>query len=148
MKKVCIVCGEELPIEMFPTNRRMPDGHLGWCFDCFKLRGTEAGREYFKQKEAEAKAKAIKARYYAKNAEKIREYAKQWRREHYADPAFRERHKEYMREYRQRPEAKAKMKAIKARYYAKNAEEIRRRSLENYRKQKGLQDEKGMHRLR
>ena len=38
MKKVCIVCGQELPISQFPTNRRMPDGHLGWCFECFKLR--------------------------------------------------------------------------------------------------------------
>lgn len=25
-------------MEQFPTNRRMPDGHLGWCFECFKLR--------------------------------------------------------------------------------------------------------------
>lgn len=38
MKKVCIVCGQELPIEQFPENRRMPDGHLGWCFECFALR--------------------------------------------------------------------------------------------------------------
>lgn len=38
MKKVCIICGQELPIELFPTNRRMPDGHLGWCKECFALR--------------------------------------------------------------------------------------------------------------
>lgn len=37
-RKVCICCGEKLPIDMFPTNRRMKDGHLGWCFDCFALR--------------------------------------------------------------------------------------------------------------
>lgn len=41
MKKVCIVCGQELPIERFPENRRMPDGHLGWCFECFALRTLE-----------------------------------------------------------------------------------------------------------
>lgn len=38
MKKVCVVCGHELPLDRFPQNRRMPDGHLGWCFDCFKHR--------------------------------------------------------------------------------------------------------------
>lgn len=36
--KVCIICGHELPLEQFPTNRRMPDGHLGWCYECFALR--------------------------------------------------------------------------------------------------------------
>ena len=41
MKKVCIVCGQELPIERFPENRRMHDGHLGWCFECFALRTLE-----------------------------------------------------------------------------------------------------------
>lgn len=140
-RKVCIVCGEELPIDMFPTNRRMKDGHLGWCFDCFKLRGTEAGREYFKQKETEKAArlerkKEQRRRWARENAEKMREYAKKWHREHYVDPAFREKRKEYMKEYRQRPEAKEKAKAIKARYYANNVEEMRRRSRENYRKLK------------
>lgn len=38
MKKVCKVCGRELSIAHFPLNRRMPDGHLGWCFDCFSMR--------------------------------------------------------------------------------------------------------------
>lgn len=38
MNKVCVVCGQELPISQFPENRRMPDGHLGWCFECFALR--------------------------------------------------------------------------------------------------------------
>lgn len=36
--KRCIVCGQDFPLENFPTNRRMPDGHLGWCFECFALR--------------------------------------------------------------------------------------------------------------
>ena len=36
--KVCIICGQEKPLDQFPTNRRMPDGHLGWCMECFVLR--------------------------------------------------------------------------------------------------------------
>lgn len=35
----------ELPLEQFPTNRRMPDGHLGWCFECFKLRTYQRPKE-------------------------------------------------------------------------------------------------------
>lgn len=36
--KVCIVCGQEKPLDQFPTNRGMKDGHLGWCFECFAQR--------------------------------------------------------------------------------------------------------------
>ena len=35
--KVCSMCGQELPLDMFPTNRGMADGHLGKCFACWKL---------------------------------------------------------------------------------------------------------------
>lgn len=140
-RKVCIVCGEELPIEMFPTNRRMKDGHLGWCFECFKHRSSEAGREYFKQKEAVKAArlerkKEQRRRWARENAEKMREYAKNWHAKKKQDPAYKERRTEYMKEYRQRPEAKAKAKATHAAYYARNAEEMRRQGRENYRKRK------------
>ena len=33
--KVCSMCGQELPLDMFPTNRGMADGHLGKCFACW-----------------------------------------------------------------------------------------------------------------
>lgn len=33
--KVCSLCGHELPLYMFPTNRGMEDGHLGKCFACW-----------------------------------------------------------------------------------------------------------------
>lgn len=39
MEKMCIVCGQLKDIDDFPRNRRMPDGHLGWCMDCFRFRG-------------------------------------------------------------------------------------------------------------
>lgn len=36
MRKVCSICGQELPLDMFPINRGMKDGHLGKCFKCFE----------------------------------------------------------------------------------------------------------------
>lgn len=35
--KVCSLCGQELPLDMFPTNQGMPDGHLGKCFECWAM---------------------------------------------------------------------------------------------------------------
>ena len=35
--KVCSMCGQELPLDMFPTNRGMEDGHFGKCFKCWEL---------------------------------------------------------------------------------------------------------------
>lgn len=35
--KSCTLCGRELPLESFPTNRGMKDGHLGKCFECWAM---------------------------------------------------------------------------------------------------------------
>lgn len=35
--KFCSLCGRELPLESFPTNRGMKDGHLGKCFECWAM---------------------------------------------------------------------------------------------------------------
>lgn len=86
MEKQCIVCGKVKDIESFPPNRRMPDGHLGWCMDCFKKRGLPNVEVPLITPEA------IKAR-------KRKKYAKQRERASY---------KEYQHAYRRRPEVKEK----------------------------------------
>lgn len=62
MEKVCTMCGRLLPIEQFPTNRGMADGHLGKCFECWPLFTGYLGKrsEKEEQKRLENKKKAQK----------------------------------------------------------------------------------------
>lgn len=86
MEKMCIVCGQLKDIDDFPRNRRMPDGHLGWCMDCFEKRGSPNVEVVPMTPEA---AKAHMRVLYAKQRE-------------------RESYKEYQRAYRSRPDVKEK----------------------------------------
>lgn len=56
--KVCSLCGQELPLEKFPTNRGMEDGHLGKCFDCWAMFTSDKVRvlAVAERKQAEQKA--------------------------------------------------------------------------------------------
>lgn len=62
MEKVCTMCGRLLPIEKFPTNRGMADGHLGKCFDCWPLftgaLGAKSQKERLSLQERKQKEKA------------------------------------------------------------------------------------------
>lgn len=62
MEKVCTMCGRLLPIEQFPTNRGMADGHLGKCFECWPLftgaLGAKSEKERLKHEERKQKEKA------------------------------------------------------------------------------------------
>lgn len=86
MEKQCIVCGKVKNIESFPPNRRMPDGHLGWCMDCFKKRGLP-----------NVEVPPISP-----------EVMKAHMRALYAKRRAQESYKEYQRAYRRRPDVKEK----------------------------------------
>lgn len=86
--KVCLCCGESLPIEQFPTNRRMLDGHLGWCFDCWKMRNTPEGnalanqlRQEAKKREKRAQKKAYQRLYRQRHAEEVKRKNREYYRE-------------------------------------------------------------------
>lgn len=42
--KLCKVCGQELPLSQFPTNRGRKDGHLDTCFECWAIMTTDKMR--------------------------------------------------------------------------------------------------------
>lgn len=58
MHKSCSLCGRELPLESFPTNRGMKDGHLGKCFECWAMLTSDKVRvlAVAERKQAEQKA--------------------------------------------------------------------------------------------
>lgn len=66
------MCGRLLPIEKFPTNRGMADGHLGKCFDCWPLFTGYLGKrsEKEEQKRLENKKKAQKPKKSKKSKKK------------------------------------------------------------------------------
>lgn len=130
MKKVCIVCGQELPIERFPENRRMPDGHLGWCFECFALRTLEGRlkakkheiqpvevtpipkeqskppkeiRRSNRSEEAKERNRIYSRKYYHEHREQCRERERCYRQ----SERGRQRKAERMREYRKTEKYKA-----------------------------------------
>ena len=132
MNKVCIVCGQELPISQFPTNRGMPDGHLGWCFECFKFRTWETILKERKREtpaeppkskvtkaislrnrseEAKEQSRSYALRYYYEHREERLAYqnryakserGKQLRREFEKRYTKTEKYKSWLREYRHR----------------------------------------------
>lgn len=140
-RKVCICCGEELPIEKFPTNRRMKDGHLGWCFECFKLRGTEDGRRIATPKgkrkkelseEAKARRKAYIKSWREVNIDRVRGYANEYYHRKKTTEIFKEKRKAYQKAYRQRPDVKPRISAIHAAYYQRNKEQLCAKERERY----------------
>lgn len=62
--KFCTLCGRELPLSQFPTNRGMADGHLGKCFECWELftSGRKRVVEIAKRKEVKTKPTPTKRR--------------------------------------------------------------------------------------
>lgn len=66
--KVCTKCGDEKPLEEFPTNTASPDGLRGDCKLCRK----EKKQAYYKKNRKQVKLKAKK--YREKNKEKINAY--------------------------------------------------------------------------
>lgn len=90
MKKICKICGRELPLEQFPTNRGRVDGHLDTCYDCWVVTTTriakpsseerirnrrEYNRKYrlehpYSEKERAKRRKAERERYYKIKADK------------------------------------------------------------------------------
>lgn len=144
-RKVCICCGERLQIDKFPTNRRMKDGHLGWCFECFKLRGTEDGRRIAAPKakrkkelseEAKAKRKAYLKSWKEANIDRVRDYERAYYLKKKTSESFQEKRKVYQKTYRQRPDVKARISAIHAAYYQRHKEQLCARERERYRMKK------------
>lgn len=140
-RKACVCCGEKLPIEMFPTNRRMKDGHLGWCFECFKLRGTEDGRRIATPKakrkkvlseEVKARRKAYIKSWREANIDRVRDYERAYYHKKKTSESFQEKRKVYQKEYRQRPDVKPRISAIHAAYYQRNKEQLCAKERERY----------------
>ena len=73
------MCGRLLPIEQFPTNRGMADGHLGKCFECWPLftgaLGAKSEKERLKHEERKQKEKE-KEKEKKKKKKKKKEKAK------------------------------------------------------------------------
>lgn len=138
--KTCIVCGQELPLAQFPTNKRMPDGHLGWCFECFRLRvyarPTNPEPEQLPPPIAEeavpdrvelAKARERKRKWYQDHKEEAKQYALKWRKT--------ERGRAYTKAYMAAYQKKEKWRAYKREWQ-------RRKRAEEKKSLKNLQNEK------
>lgn len=101
--KVCIVCGQEKPLDQFPTNRGMKDGHLGWCFECFAHRHkfyhypTEV--EPQQREERRGRPKRIVLKTPEERKKRRRELAKVRYHRRKEDPAFRECRRESSRKH-------------------------------------------------
>lgn len=119
--KRCIKCCREFTLDHFPPNRRMPDGHLNWCFECFEHRGRdieehiEEVRKYFFVSESQRKALARRDR--RRERERIR-----MREKYHNDPEFREREKQRKKAYLERPEVRERLRAYHREYYQRNKE--------------------------
>lgn len=101
--KICSICGRELPLDEFPTNRGMADGHLGKCFKCwakFTLDKNRvlamAGRKQEQKEEPKPnpKPKVVEKKPKVKKTRNRYEYNRAWYLAH------KEEHKESMRKYR------------------------------------------------
>ena len=128
MDKICKICGKRKPLDQFPINRGMADGHLGRCFECFALRDKpvvvkpqeEVHQTKYKRKtkvtdeERRRKAAERKKRYYHAHKEAVLARQRAYQRKYYQNhreeyrirrKAYGEAHKEeiaeYMREYYQ-----------------------------------------------
>ena len=141
MTKTCIICGEALPIERFPENRRMPDGHLDWCLDCWKFRGTA---EYHKQqaelklqREEERKAKREKQKAYKrawreKNREKVATYQREYHQTRKGEEAYQEARKISTEKYRKSLKGRAARAAAQRAWYERNGDALRTKARERY----------------
>lgn len=123
MDKICKICGKRKPLDQFPINRGMADGHLGRCFECFALRDKpvvvkpqeEAHPTKYQRKtkvtdeERRRKAAERKKRYYHAHKEAVlarqRAYQRKYYQEHIEEyrikrMAYSEAHREELAEYR------------------------------------------------
>ena len=102
--KICSICGRELPLDEFPINRGMADGHLGKCFKCwakFTLDKNRvlamAGRKQEQKEEPKPNPKPKVVEPKKPKIKKTRnryEYNRAWYLAH------KEEHKESTRKYR------------------------------------------------
>lgn len=157
--KTCVCCGDVLPIDRFPENRRMPDGHLGWCYDCFKLRTSTRMKKVapalvpattpkqpkkrcrFTDEERRIRKRAYQREWCAKNRERRRETNRAYYAAHKEDAEWQEARKTYQAMYRHSDRGRLNRKKAMQRYYAANREKLLAKAKEQYlkKREKALQ---------
>lgn len=110
--KSCSLCGRELPLESFPTNRGMKDGHLGKCFECWAMFTSDKVRVLAMAERKQVEPKVVDDKPLDKKA-RARLKAKEYYRRMKADPvryeAFKAKHRERaLRAYHNRTEEQIK----------------------------------------
>ncbi len=138
--KVCTLCGQELPLTMFPTNRGMADGHLGKCFACWELFTSDRQRKLVmverkraKKEEAEPAPKPKKRRMAneeARQRKNARERARYHKLKAINPDYIKERNAKaqarvQLRRMNETEEERAQRLAVMRDYYARNAEKWR-----------------------
>lgn len=125
--KVCVVCGEDKPIENFTVLITNKDGYRNQCKKCF----AAIKKEKYSNKKVEES-------YYQRNKERIKERVKKYQQENrdriyakqkeYAKKINPEARKKYHKKWAEKNEEK--LKEQHKRYYEKNRERIIERQKE------------------
>ena len=106
--KFCTLCGRELPLSMFPTNRGMADGHLSKCFECWALFTSDRERivavAEHKQAKMEAEPPKVEPEEVVMPSEEVKPKPKRKNKPMTEQEQKEQRVKrcEYMRDYYQR----------------------------------------------
>ena len=128
MLKKCNGCGQELPLDNFGKDSARKDGVSNKCKACVKVKNKQAydnnaekRREYAKQyREGHLEEKAEYNRKYREaNAEQLNQYLKDWRAK---NPGYKRSKEAYIRELERRKKAYAE----DPEYKAKQQEKLRR----------------------
>lgn len=164
--KFCSLCGRELPLESFPTNRGMKDGHLGKCFECWAMFTSDkvrvlamAERKQVEPKvvelvpiEVEPIPKVVDNKPLDKK-ERARLRARERYRRMKADPvryeAFKAKHREQaLRAYHNRTEEQIKRDNERCKKWQTENHEKRRQAVKKWRENNREKYNEGMRRWR
>lgn len=106
MLKKCTKCGRVGPLEDFPKNKRMPDGHINQCWPCRRA----YMREYVKRPDPFNKHRTRNQSWRARNREKDNATSRKWQKSHPEKVAYASR-KWYFKRYGLTPEQADQLKA-------------------------------------
>lgn len=142
--KFCALCGRELPLESFPTNRGMKDGHLGKCFECWAMFTSDKMRVLAMAERKQVEPKVVELEpieiepipkvvddkpldKMERERRKKREYYKRLKADPVRYEAYKAKHREQaLRAYHNRTEEQAKRdKERNKKWQAENPEKMR-----------------------
>lgn len=123
--KACLDCKQLKPLDEYNSQSKRPDGKMGYCKPCFRIRNYAS-----RKKNPEAKNRAV-AKWRAKNPEKVAQDKKAWRQ------ANRVKVNSQKREWNKNN--KDKVHEMNQRSYAKNPALFVMNAQKRYAKLKGVE---------